>query len=134
MAAGPDQPRRHPFWRGAGRLRRNAPIPRDIAVEPNEEAAIPAASTSVDATFEARILKSPARGGWTYLVWPDSAAFFGTRGLVKVRGTMEGKPFTSAFMAMGGGVHKLPITARMCRAIGKGVGGTVRVHLEQRLN
>jgi len=91
-------------------------------------------SNAVDVTFEAEILRSPAKGGWTYLVWPDSAAFFGTRGLVKVRGTMESQPFESAFMAMGGGVHKLPITADLRRAIGKDVGGTVKVHLEQRLN
>jgi hypothetical protein len=87
----------------------------------------------LDERFDAILQKSPAKGGWTYLVWPRSAAFFGTRGLVKVRGTIDGRPFESSFMAMGDGRHKLPVKAEVRRAIGKEAGDTVRVHLRERL-
>jgi hypothetical protein len=87
----------------------------------------------LDLTFTATLRQEPGKGGWVYVVMDGSADFFGTRGLVKVSGTIDEQPFTSSFMALGDGTHKLPVKAAIRRRLGKDVGDTVTVHLGRRL-
>ena len=72
-------------------------------------------------------------GAWTCVVMDDAAELFGTRGLVKIRGAIDGEPFDGALMAQGDGTHRLPVKATLRKAIGKEAGDTVHVRIDERI-
>lgn len=90
--------------------------------------------STLNKQFTATLLKGPGKGGWTYVIWPESASFFKTRGLVKIRGTIDGHPFRSSFMALGDGTHKLAVKAETRKLINKSKGDDVVITLNERLD
>jgi hypothetical protein len=83
--------------------------------------------------FDARLEKGDTPGAWTCVVMDDVAALFGTRGLVKIRGAIDGEPFSGALMAQGDGTHRLPVKAALRKTIGKEAGDTVHVRIDERI-
>jgi hypothetical protein len=83
--------------------------------------------------FDARLEKGDTPGAWTCVLMDDVPALFGTRGLVKIRGAIDGEPFDGALMAQGDGMHRLPVKAKLRKTIGKEAGDTVHVRIDERI-
>ena len=83
--------------------------------------------------FDAQLHKGDNPGAWTCVVLDDVKELFGTRGLVKIRGSIDGEPFDGALMAQGDGTHRLPVKATLRKAIGKQAGDTVHVRIDERI-
>ena len=83
--------------------------------------------------FEAQLQKGDNPGAWTCVVMDDVPELFGTRGLVKIRGEIDGEPFDGALMAQGDGTHRLHVRAALRKAIGKEAGATVHVRIDERI-
>lgn len=84
-------------------------------------------------TFKSKLIKGVSKGAWTYVVMPDSVNFFNTRGLVKIKGSIDNVPIESSFMAMGDGTHMLPVKATIRQAIGKDDGDEVSITITERI-
>ena len=83
--------------------------------------------------FDAQLHKGDNPGAWTCVVLDDVKELFGTRGLVKIRGSIDGEPFDGALMAQGDGTHRLPVRAALRKAIGKEAGDTVHVRIDEQI-
>ena len=89
--------------------------------------------TSVIREFDAQLYKGENPGAWTCVLMDDVPELFGTRGLVKIRGMIDGERFVGALMAQGDGTHRLPVKATLRKAIGKEAGDTVHVRIDERI-
>lgn len=85
----------------------------------------------MDAEFQSVIIKEDKKGGWTYLLWPDSVAYLGTGKAVKSEGTMDGFPFIATLLPWGDGSHMLPIKADLQKKLSKAPGEVVAVRLHK---
>ena len=83
--------------------------------------------------FDAQLHRGDNPGAWTCVVLDDVKELFGTRGLVKIRGSIDGEPFDGALMAQGDGTHRLPVRAKLRDAIGKQAGDTVHVRIDEQI-
>lgn len=84
-----------------------------------------------NASFSGVITKEDVKGAWTYVVWPESAHFLGTRRAVKVLAKVGNHEFNATFLPVGDGTHMLPLSKSVMSSISKSVGDTVVVEVRR---
>ena len=81
--------------------------------------------------FQAILERPEGVGTWTYLAIPfDAHTKYGSRGQVKVKGTIDGEPFRSTLLPRGDGSHYLVVPRPLRDKIGASAGAKVTVVLE----
>ena len=86
----------------------------------------------IDANFSGTIVKDQVEGGWTYIVWKESAAALGTRRATKVLASIEGIDFETTCMPSGDGTHMVPLRSKVMELIRKSVGDEVAVRIRNK--
>lgn len=81
--------------------------------------------------FQSTLSRPEGTGTWTYADIPDEVSLaFGSRGQIRVKGTVDGEPFRSTLMPGGDGGHYLVVNKTKREKIGKSAGQSVEIALE----
>ncbi len=81
--------------------------------------------------FDAVLVRPEGVGTWTFLSIPlEISAGFGSKGQVRIKGTINGFPFRSTALPMGDGTHYLVVGKDIRDHIAAAQGDTVKVLLE----
>jgi hypothetical protein len=83
-------------------------------------------------TVKGKLESTGGPGAWTILPLPENVSkALGSRSTVRVRGTIDGRPFRSTAMPKGDGTFYLVVNKQMRAAAGVEPGDTVSVELER---
>jgi len=83
-------------------------------------------------TYKFELVIEAGRGGGAWVTIPlDIREEFGKGGQVKVNAAFDGEPYRGSLAPMDDGFHVLGVRKAIRRAIGKDVGDTVTVTIEQ---
>ena len=84
-----------------------------------------------DFTFDAVLIRPEGVGTWTFLNIPAQVSnTFGSKGQVRVKGTINGYPFQSTALPMGDGTHYLVVAKDIREHIAVSPGDTVKVTMQ----
>jgi len=82
-------------------------------------------------SFETVLMRPEGVGTWTYLDIPQQvSATFGSKGQVRVKGTINGYPYRTTALPKGDGTHYLVVGKEIREQIQSAQGDTVRVTLK----